>query len=305
MSALKFSLLPPLSNGEIIEPGGDYFKLFKRLEKENSPWMESALSEVLVDYDRLSQFNNSGRVKESALEEDQLAYLKASTSWIIKYIRSEVDGDLVEKSREVAVEKIKNISIEKEKEIKNHYLSRDFNMSNFRGIQLKPGLRLPLYTKVKLAVSEEDRIKESPLRNVIKGFGQLLAGALSTIPDRGDAAVAARNAAQNQAIFNGISNIVKGVVLAVGGKQAGRDYEKGMEKVTTKAGTGAIGLEPYKKANEDAAAPSAPGVALQTPDTLVGDNMDTFALSGPGKKEKKKKIATKVSSFKDFLKLNK
>jgi hypothetical protein len=313
MSALSSALLPPMSNGEITPPGGDYYKLFKKLESQNTAWLEAAIKEVLVDSARIAQFNNSARTAESALEENQLAYLQISSSWIIKYIESEVDGELSKRDTDNAISKVKSITQEKEKEIKNYYLSKDFNMKNFKGIQLKPDLRLPLYQKVRLAVSEADRIAESPLKNLLKGLGQIAVGLFSTVPDRGDMELAKRNADQNRAIFNGLYSIIKGGVYGVS-KQGGRDFEKGVEKATNKMRLDAVGLTPYekgegpkfyktaeKKANEDATG-ATPGATFQTPDTLPTDNMDTFTLSGPGKKDKKKKIVKKVSNFSDFLK---
>jgi hypothetical protein len=316
MSALSSSLLPPMANGEISEPGGDYYKLFKKLEGQNTAWLEAAIKEVVADPARSAQFNNSARTAESSLEENQLAYLQISSVWIIKYIESEVDGELSKRDTDNAIAKIKSITQEKEKEIKNYYLSKDFNMNNFKGIQLKPDLRLPLYQRVRLAISEADRIAESPLKNILKGLGQIAVGLLSSIPDRGDAAEAKKNADQNRAIFNGIFSIIKGGVYGVS-KQAGRDFEKGVGKVTNKLRLDAIGLTPYekgegpkfyksaeKKTNEEAAmtAPVSPGTGFQTPDSLPTDNMDTLALAGPGKKTKKKKIIQRVSNFNDFLK---
>ena len=315
MSALSSSLLPPLANGEISEPGGDYYKLFKKLEGQNTAWLESAIKEVLSDSSRIAQFNNSARTAESALEENQLAYLQICSSWITKYIESEVDGELSKRDTDNAIAKIKSITQQKEKEIKNYYLSKDFNMKNFKGIQLKPDLRLPLYQRVRLAVSEADRIAESPLKNLLKGLGQIVVGLFSTIPDRGDMALAKKNADQNRAIFNGLYSIIKGGVYGVS-KQGGRDFEKGVEKATNKMRLDAVGLTPYekgegpkfyksaeKKTNEqETPAMTSPGATFQTPDTIPSDNMDTFALAGPGKKDKKKKIIKKVSTFSDFLK---
>lgn len=314
MSALSSALLPPMSNGEIVEPGGDYYKLFKKLESQNTAWLEASIKEVLVDSSRIAQFNNSARTLESALEENQLAYLQISSVWIIKYIESEVDGELSKRDTDNAISKVKSITQEKEKEIKNYYLSKDFNMKNFKGIQLKPDLRLPLYQKVRLAVSEADRIAESPLKNFLKGLGQIAVGLFSTIPDRGDMALAKKHADQNRAIFNGLYSMIKGGVYGVS-KQGGRDFEKGVEKATNKMRLDAVGLTPYekgegpkfyktaeKKTNEQETAAISPGTMLQTPDTLPTDNMDTFALAGPGKKDKKKKIVKKVSNFNDFLK---
>ena len=197
LSALNSALLPPMSNGEVSEPGGDYFKLFKKLEVQNSPWLELSISQYFKGSSRLVQFNQGARKKESAQEEDQLAYLGICKIWIIKYVESEVDGSLQDKDTTAATNKTKNIALEKEKEIRNYYLSRDFNMSNTRGIQLKPDLTLPLYVKIKLAVNEADRIKESPLRNIVKGLGQLAVGLLAGIPDATNQAVAEKNAAQN------------------------------------------------------------------------------------------------------------
>ena len=317
MAALSSSLLPPMTNGEISEPGGDYYKLFKRLEEQNAAWLEASIKESLTDTGRISQFNAVARNEESSLEENQLAYLYATSTWITKYVESEVDGELSKRDMDNAVSKIKAITQTKEREIKNYYLSKDFNMKNFKGIQLKPDLRLPLYQRVRLAVSEADRIAESPLKNLLKGLGQIVVGLFSTVPDRGNAELARKNAAQNQAIFNGIFSIIKGGVYAVS-KQAGRDFEKGVSKVTNKLRLDAVGLTPYekgegpkfyksaeKKTNEDAGMGTSPGTAMQTPGSLPDSNMDTLSLAGPGRKKKKKsgsQMVKKVSSFKDFLK---
>jgi hypothetical protein len=314
ISALNMALLPPIVNGEVSSPGGDYYKLFKKLREKNSAWMENAISSEFASMQRASQFSAAAGQAESSLEEDQLAYLSLSKEWIIKYIKSEEDGELSDKDRTSAITKVENIAAEKQKQIKNNYLSRDFNMGNFKGIQLKPDLKLPLYVRVKLAVSEADRIAESPLKNLLKGLGQILAGLFSSIPDTGNAAIAAKNAAQNRAIFNGITSIIKGGVFAVGGKQAGRDFEKGLTKATAKARLDVVGLTPYKKdegpkffksAEMKESEGAAPGASFQTPDTMVDSNMDTFALAGPGRKikgKKKKSMIKKISNFNDFLK---
>jgi len=101
-------------------------------------------------------------------------------------------------------------------------------------------------------------------------------------------------------------------------KQAGRDLEKGVSKVTNKLRLDAIGLTPYekgegpkfyksaeKKTNEDAGMGTSPGTAMQTSGSLPDNTMDTLSLAGPGRKKKKKsgsQMVKKVSSFKDFLK---
>ena len=317
MNALNSALLPPMTNGEISEPGGDYYKLFKKLDEQNAAWLEASIKESLTDVGRIAQFNAAARNEESSLEENQLAYLYACSAWITKYVESEVDGELSKRDMDNAVSKIKSITQAKEREIKNYYLSKDFNMKNFKGIQLKPDLRLPLYQKVRLAVSEADRIAESPLKNLLKGLGQIIVGLFSTVPDRGNAELARKNAAQNQAIFNGIFSIIKGGVYAVS-KQAGRDLEKGVSKVTNKLRLDAIGLTPYekgegpkfyksaeKKTNEDAGMGTSPGTAMQTPGSLPDNTMDTLSLAGPGRRKKKKtgsQMVKRVSSFKDFLK---
>lgn len=335
-SALNGSLLPPVQNGEVVTPGGDYFKLFKKLESQNKPWLELSINEHFNgEKTAIAQFNQSARVKESASEEDQMTYLGVAEIWIIKYLESEVDGSFNDRDTQSAVKKIKMIVLEKQKEIKNYYLSKDFNMENTRGLQLKPDLTLPLYVKVKLAVSEADRIKESPLHNIIKGAGQLVTGLFAGIPDNGDAAIAKKNAAQNKAVFNGILSFFTAGAYAVG-KQQGRDFEKKVDKVTNKLGLGNVGLTPYKqgegpqffktaegsdKSNESidinlkedavlAVSPEGtggtPGQVFQTPDMLPSD-MDPLALAGPGKKKKKDKkekivIGTNVANFQDFLK---
>jgi predicted nucleic acid binding AN1-type Zn finger protein len=315
ISALNMALLPPIVNGEVTAPGGDYFRLFRTLQKRNSAWMENAISNMFQSLQRAAQFKSGPAVKESALEEDQLAYLELSKQWILKYIKSSEDGELSDRDRTSAVTKVENIAAEKQKQIKNSYLSRDFNMGNFKGIQLKPDLKLPLYVRIKLAVSEKDRIAESPLKNILKGLGQLVVGLFAGIPDAGDAAVAARNAKQNQAIFNGIASILKAGVLVTAGKQAGRDFDKGLKKATAKARLDVVGLTPYEEGEgpkfyksaemKESEGTMTPGTAFQTPDTMVDSNMDTLSLAGPGKKKKekeKKSIVKKISNFSDFMK---
>lgn len=332
LSSLNSCLLPKVQNGEVLPPGGDYYKLFKTLEKQNMVWMDFSVKQEMPDGAIRSSFNAGPRTKESGAEEDQLSYLKLCKRWMTQYIESDVDCSLSEKEQTQTITKLENMVKEKEREIRNYYISKDINMGNFKGIQLKPDVRLPLYTRVKLAVSEEDRIAESPLRNVLKGLGQIAVGLLSGIRDRGNPEVAKRNADQNKAIFNGILNIVRGGVTAVGGKQAGRDFDKGVEKVTKTLRTDVIGMSQYKKdegpkffksaenktgrerpLREDVMAaagssapsmnPETPGQTHQTPGSLPVDTADPLFLAGPGKKtSKKKKFGRKVMDFGDFLK---
>ena len=289
--------------------------MFKALEKQNSAWMNSSLSKyVFTDSARAKEFDTTARQTESVKEEDQLAYLMACRSWSLSYIKGLVDGDLTEKEESNYVTKLGNISTEKEREIKNYYLSRDFNLGNFGGVQLTPEIRLPLYARVKLPVTDEDRKKESPLRNILKGLGQIVTGLFGAIPDKGNEAVAKMARNRNLAIFNGLNAIVKGTVTAVGGKQAGRDYsEKVAKLVPGKAAVKEDMLSLGDAPGVVVVNPESPGQVMQTPDSLPGNNMDIFSLAGPGKKitstkkskKKSKKKAAKVnhivSSFSDFM----
>lgn len=332
LTALRSCLLPKIQNGEVTPPGGDYFKFFKSLEKQNPVWMEYSIKKEIPDDGARASFDAGARKVESASESDQLAYLKLCKKWMVQYIESEVDCVLDEKEQTKILAKVENMCKEKEREIRNHYISKDINMGNFKGIQLKPELRLPLYTKVKLAVSEADRIAESPLRNVIKGLGQMAVGLLATLPGKIDAESARRNMKQNQAVFNGLLSIIRGGVSVVGGKQAARDFDKGVQKVTSKLRTDVIGLKPYAQGEgpqffksaegktgrerplrEDMLSiadaggpvinPESPGQTHQVPGTIP-TGTDPLFLAGPVKKtkSKKKEFGKKVMSFGDFLK---
>ena len=314
IKGIQYAELPVISN-DIAEVPGDLFKMFKALEKQNSAWMNSSLSKyVFTDSARAKEFDTTARQTESVKEEDQLAYLMACRSWSLSYIKGLVDGDLTEKEESNYVTKLGNISTEKEREIKNYYLSRDFNLGNFGGVQLTPEIRLPLYARVKLPVTDEDRKKESPLRNILKGLGQIVTGLFGAIPDKGNEAVAKMARNRNLAIFNGLNAIVKGTVTAVGGKQAGRDYsEKVAKLVPGKAVVKEDMLSLGDAPGVVVVNPESPGQVMQTPDSLPGNNMDIFSLAGPGKKitstkkskKKSKKKAAKVnhivSSFSDFM----
>lgn len=314
IKGIQYAELPVISN-DIAEVPGDLFKMFKALEKQNSAWMDLALSKyVFTDSARAKEFDTTARQTESVKEEDQLAYLMACRSWSLSYIKGSVDGDLTEKEESNYVTKLGNISTEKEREIKNYYLSRDFNLGNFGGVQLTPEIRLPLYSKVKLPVTDEDRKKESPLRNILKGLGQIVTGLFGAIPDKGNEAVAKMARNRNLAIFNGLNAIVKGTVTVVGGKQAGRDYsEKVAKLVPGKAVVKEDMLSLGDAPGVVVVNPESPGQVMQTPDSLPGNNMDIFSLAGPGKKitstgkskKKSKKKAAKVnhivSSFSDFM----
>jgi hypothetical protein len=319
LRAIAISQLPAISNQQIDKPG-DYFRLFKSLESQNPAWMDLSIEKYVFggNAKEVSDFNATARGTESATEENQINYLRANRSWILSYIKSDKDGTLTDKEENNYVSQLETTCTEKEKEIKNYYLSRDFNISNVSGIQIKPEIKLPLYSKVRLAVSESDRLKESPLRNIVGGALAIVGGLFSRIEDKVDSGALAASKARNEAIFKGISAIAKGTVTLVGGKQAGRDYEAGLEKISSKLNPERITLsqdERKGRVKEDMIAttdatgyapvnPEAPGQFMQTPNSMAG-TMDTFSLLGPGKKsEAKKKSKTagsKVLTFADFI----
>lgn len=307
--AISLAKLPTISN-DVVETEGDYYKLFKTLERKNSAWMNLALENYVIGKEttRLSEFNTGARNTESPLEEDQLTYLNAAKSWALSYIKGKTDGELSEKAETNLVTELNNTVLNKEKEIKNYYLSRDFNLGNFGGIQLKPEIRLPLYERVKLPVTEDDRIKESPLRNILKSLGAVISTMFSAIPDRGDKAVAQAAKARNMAVLGAINSIVKGGVTLVGGKQAGRDYDTMISKISPNKDKKAVKEDMLSLGDASGTTvvnPEAPGQTHQTPDSMVPNNMDIFSLAGPGKKKsskkKKKDISNQVSSFSEFM----
>jgi hypothetical protein len=313
IKAINLASLPVMSNDQ-IEKAGDHYQLFRALMEKDPAWMKSVLESQVFNDDpaRIKEFEVESIAQESAKEENQLTYLKASSEWIAKYIDSRVDGDLSERDTQNLKSSLNTAVTEREKDIKNYYLSREFNLGNFGGIQLKPEIRLPLYTKVKLAVSEEDRKKESPLRNILKGLGMMLGGLFSAIPDRGNEQVAKAAYQRNVAIFRGLNAIVQGTVTVVGGKQAGRDYAAAINKTFSSKKEGKLREDMLSVADSPgfvAVNPESPGQIMQTPGSLAG-GMDTFSLLGPGKKtgaKKKKSKAKKtkptnsVPSFADFI----
>lgn len=330
INSIKLGSLPSIKNGEVSSEG-DHFKLFKTLEKKNKAWMDTALIRFVFNEDssQYGEFNINAREKESALEKDQLAYLRANRSWIRTYIESSTsflegaDGtpltaEFLEKDSTSLKTSLINAVSDREKEIKNYYLSRDFNLGNFAGVQIKPEIKLPLHQRVKLAITEEDLKKESPLRGILSGMGKVVTGLFGAIPDKSNTAVAAAARKRNLAVLNGLNAIVKGTVGLVGGKQAARDYDK---EVTSKLpGKKEKGVKEDMISMADSPGamvvnPEAPGQSLQTPHSLPGNNMDTFSLAGPlqkpwakSKKKKKSKkssdtkLTNRVSSFSDFMK---
>jgi hypothetical protein len=345
--------LPRISDSGKVSITGDYFKLFiKLLNKDivvdikyNELMLRvlkdrifSAASEsdeyaifiknhhISLSIKKNNPTNESIDRKyeyESPKEKDQLVYLQATNLWIQKYIKSDEDGIIDNIKKQTSLRNsLANYVEQKEREIKNFYASKEFNVGNFKGIQIKPEIRLPLYVKVKLPVTKEDRIKESPIRNIIAGLGGIIGGLLSAIPDTGDAADAQQAKARNMAVVKGMNAIVKGLVTGLGGKQAGRDYTTKVNKIFKKKDSS---VKEDMLSIGDATGSSivnlgAPGQTFQTPNSIA-TGMDDFALLGPGKskskksKRKKKKKKGKLTkpvisnntiySFSDFMKRSK
>ncbi len=305
--SISISQLPALTNRKIESPG-DYFKLFQALERRNTPWMDLALQKYVFGSTqaKYAEFNREARRAESPEEEDQLVYLNSSRSWILSYIKSTKDGELDVRSEQNYVTKLEDTVSEKNKEIKNFYLSRDFNLGNFGGISLSPEIKLPLYTAVQLAVSDKDRVKESALRNLLSGVGKVLKGLVGAQPDRGDEAFAQKARKRNLAVWSGITSIAKGTGSLIGGKQTGRRIEKVMtpkepvkEDMLAVGDTGGGGAPIM---NPDSAPAVQPGQTFQTPDAVVSD-MDKMAQAGPGKKKKKesRKSPRKILTLDQWL----
>ena len=316
MRTMSLAQLPAITDGRVTT-NGDYFKLFKALERENLPWMENSLSKYVFKGDsaRFSQFNADARNNETALEEDQVIYLNASRSWIHTYIESQVTGTLNAKEVDNYLTSLRNTSQEKEREIKNYYVSRDFNLANFGGIQLKPEIKIPLYGKVNLAVSEEDRKKESPLRNVLRGLGAAVTALFSQMPIAAASDLGRAAKQRNLAVLKAVNSIFRAGTAVIGGKQAARDYDELVSKLP--GNRKKEGLREDMLAMTDAPGyvavnPEAPGQVMQTPDSLA-TGMDTFALAGPGRKKSKKGKkkekpiipSNRVMTFSDFLNLGK
>lgn len=329
-----------LSNAELpafddsnIQRQGDYFRLFNTLREEKADWMDTILLKDVFKRDT-SKFNEFKHhvSNESTEEVEQLNYLAACELWIIKFIESDYLGEFNQRETKSYTSAIQSIVLDKSKDIKNSYLSKGFNLGNFRSVQINPEISLPLYKKVKLAISKEDIRKENPFMNIISGIGSIASGLIGTHNINTAAlANAKQNNQLNKKIFSGISNIVKGMVGAVGGKEAAKKYEKGVKKLTKNRlaralGTTTIGQneEPVKEdmiSPMDSPSYSGPQQSLhQTGPQMGGGFDDPYALIGPpknnpySKKNKKKKGKSKKSispksnrvlSFADFIKISK
>ncbi len=325
--------LPAFDDNQ-IQRQGDYFRLFNTLRTENSAWMDTILlADVFKgEANKFNEFKQYIKV-ESPEEADQLNYLTACELWILKFIESDYLGEFSTRETKQHSSTIQSMALDKSKDIKNSYLSKGFNLGNFNSVQINPEISLPLYKKVTLAVTKEDRRKENPFRNIISGIGGALLGLVSTKLDNFDAGRAKRNNDQNKAVFQGINQVVKGIVGMTGGKDAARKYEKGMKKATDNRILKGVGLttsdQDSKQIKEDMVAPldGGPGSFHQTGPSMGGGfnhpdgTPDPYALIGPSKntatnkkkKKKKKKrnsndwknshsfASSRVLSFSDFI----
>jgi hypothetical protein len=331
--ALASAMLPAFTGTE-IKREGDYYKIFKTLYKQRPDWMDDILMNNVFSGDpkHYGQFKKEMN-RESVTEGTQLDYLNASEAWLNKFIESDYMGEFSQRETDNSKSTIASLVLQKKTDIKNFYLSRGFNIGNFASVQINPEIELPLYKKVKLAISKEDRREENTLANVAKGAKNILSALIpsANLDSTYDAAAAQRNYEQNKAIFKGLNTIVKGFVGAAGGKEAARKYEKGMKKLTNNPVSKAVGLttadesEPIKEdmlgpmdsPSFTMTNPEAPGGGNQTP-LSVPSGMDKFALAGPtggdltktkkkksGKRKKKKEdpsTSNKVLTFADFIK---
>jgi len=327
LESFKIAMLPELMGDEVKTEGG-YYALYKALRTKNGILMKEVVLNKIFKPDQKEEKDSFMNVKdrtESGSEEDQLTYLNACREWTKQYILSDQDGQL-ESQRDIEklLAEVDNIADEKEKEIRNYYTAKDFNLGQFKGLQIKPEIYLPLCLsrsrseaecKIKLAVSYKDRVDESPLKKFYLAASSIVGGLFANIPDTGDKAFAQAMADRNQAIMNGISSIISGT-LGIFSKQASRDYEEGLKNFKKRVGDT---LSNPKVSEDMVAMPTQgatqPGQFLQTPDS-VPSGMDTFALLGPGgtgkKPSKKKKKPMKtipqkggVLTFDDFLKRSK
>ena len=322
LEAMKLSMLPELTGNEVKGQGG-YYALYNTLKKKNTTFMEEVLTTKIFkpsQYTEKSSFYE--KTRESAQESDQITYLNASKEWIKLYILSELDGQIEsQRDLEKLLSEVQRIAEEKEREIRNYYTAKDFNLGQFQGLQIKPEIYLPLCLsrsrseaecKINLPVSYKDRVKESPIKKYYLAISKIVGGLFSNIPDNSDTAFAQKAAERNKAIIQGISGIISGT-LGLFSKQTSRDYETGIKNIKKRISD----TFSDSKANEDMLGlpivpMTEPGQLLQTPDSIPS-SMDTFALLGPGKKEKSKKKKpmkapisnNKVLGFDDFLKKSK
>lgn len=319
--SIAVAALPVSQSGE-IQREGDYYALFKVLMEERNDWMNTILMNKIFS-GQTSEFNTfvSDIETEVASESYQLNYLNSCYYWALKFIDSDYISTFTEKESDNYRKTLESIVLEKKTEIRNFYLSKGFNLSDFKSVLIKPEVDIPLYSTVTLAISEEDRKKESPLMNFLTGSKDLIFSILGggIYVDTQTLAKGKRFGDQNRAIGRGISQAVKGIVGIAGGTQASRNYDKIMrtdkdEKVQEDM------LSPMDSPSASMTPMEGPGSTFQTPMTMSGD-MDLLSLAGPSggnlstkRKTKKKKSSkrkkksipfggnSKVLNFEDFMK---
>jgi len=312
--------LPVVSNGEIQRPG-DYYRLFKTFAEERSDWMNTVLmKEVFLGSTEQYNLFKANENAEKETESYQTDYLEACEAWTYRFIEESYISEFNEKEITEYKKTIESIVLEKKKEIKNYYLSKGFNLGNFNSVRIDPEIDLPLYKKVPLAVSEKDRREESSLRNMLTGLGtaalSFFGGGIEV--DTAKIQSGARFKEMDKKVFQGISKFVKGAVGAIGGKEAARKYEKGIEEISgKKEAVKEDMLSPMDSPSATVTAIEGPGQIFQTPTTMATD-MDTMSLAGPmgggvssrKTKKKKKKAKSKktrtgngaILDFQSFLK---
>lgn len=328
--SIAMAALPIIQNSEIKRPG-DYYRLFITLNAEKSDWMKTILLNDVFN-GQTSEFNDfiSTISNEDPREEIQLVYLNACVEWTYKFIDSDYISIFTPKEIDDYRKAIQMIVLEKKSEIKNYYLSKNFNLGDFNSVHIKPEIAIPLYKTVNLMVSEEDRKKESSLRAILTGLGTAMLGMFSGIEvDTAALAKGNRFAAGDKKFMVGLNKMVKGMVGAVGGKDAARKYGEALPdkwKADEDKKKGAVKedmLSPMDSPGSALVPMEGPGASHQTPGMMPGNNMDIMSLAGPlggnlgqsktnskksGKKLKKKKESfnsfgtTKVLNFEEFMK---
>ncbi len=300
---LANAALPIVSNGEIQRPG-DYYRLFNVLKAEKSDWMSTVLLRDVFggNSDQYNRFKTN-EDSEKAIESYQTDYLDACTAWTYKFIEEDYISEFNDKEMTEYKRIIESIMLEKKKEIKNYYLSKGFNLGNFNSVRIDPEIDLPLYKKVPLAVSEEDRKGESSLRNVLTGLGSaalhFFGGGIDVDMSKVQSGAVYRE--MDKKVFQGLNKFVKGAVGAIGGKEAARKYQKGSDEMFgKKEAVKEDMLSPMDSPSATMTPLEGPGQIFQTPNSMSTD-MDMMSLAGPmggGVKPRKTKKKKKSKSNK-------
>ena len=328
--SVAMAALPIIQNGE-VKRAGDYYRLFTALNTEKSDWMNTILLNDVFN-GQVTEFNDfkAGITQEDPREEIQLVYLNACVGWTYRFIDSDYISTFTAREIDDYRKAIQMIVLEKKSEIKNYYLSKNFNLGDFNSVHIKPEAAIPLYKTVILAVSEEDRKKESSLRSITKGLGSAISGMFGGIEVDTAALAKGRGFAEGDRRFMvGLNKIIKGMVGAVGGKDAARKYGEALpdkwkgEEDKKKGAVKEDMLSPMDSPGSEMVPMEGPGSPNQIPGMMPSNNMDMMSLAGPaggslarsktnskksGKKSKKKKGSlnsfgtTKVLNFEEFMK---